>query len=347
MSGYHPAPEEDVVVTSRVRLARNFVDIPFAPLMKKDYAEETVRRADVAVNSMNQSGTFQLLRISELNQNERKRLVEHHLISYDLLKFSGFSAALISTGETVSIMVNEEDHLRIQGLLPGMQIERAANLAYSADDWLGTRYPYAFDHQLGYLTSCPTNTGTGMRASVMLHLPALSLTKQIGNIVQTVGKLGMTVRGIYGEGSEALGNLYQLSNQVTLGRSEEDIIKSLNGTTAQIINTERFTRKKLWEQDRIGVEDRILRSLAIAQSSRLIDIDEFMTRYSDIRVACGLGLIKLPTTDFDQLMMDLQPASLNVKAAAELNSRDQKAYRAKLLRETLRELLESAESTEA
>jgi len=193
---YHPAPEEDVVLSSRVRLARNYEDVPFAPVMNREWAEETINRAQAAVGAVDEGRAFRMLRMSALTDEQRNRLVEHHLVSYDLLKFTELSAALISTGETVSIMINEEDHLRIQGLLPGLQLERAADLAFAADDWLCAAHPYAFDRQLGYLTSCPTNTGTGMRASAMVHLPAIAMINQVGGIVQAVGKLGMTVRGI-------------------------------------------------------------------------------------------------------------------------------------------------------
>jgi protein arginine kinase len=238
-------------------------------------------------------------------------------------------------------MVNEEDHLRIQGLLPGMQLERVAGLAYELDDKLGANAEYAFDSQLGFLTTCPTNTGTGLRASVMMHLPALSVAKRISNIVQGVGKFGLTVRGIYGEGSEALGNLYQLSNQVTLGRSEDDIIKMLTGVAAQTAANERAVRKKLITQDRAALEDRLLRSLGIVSSARLMDATELMKRYSDLRLASSLGIIKLPLIELDRLMMDMQPASLNVSSGRELNEREQKQYRAEALRKKIPELIGS------
>ena len=219
MADFVQAPEQDVVISSRVRLARNYQDLPFSPKLTREAASEVVSRAHEAMKNSPEGGAFTLLRINDLGDDERRRLVEHHLISYDLLKYPQRSAALISSGETVSVMLNEEDHLRIQGLLPGMQLERSAQLAFTADDALGAQSVYAFDPQWGYLTSCPTNVGTGMRASAMLHLPAISENGQIGVIMQAVAKLGLTVRGLYGEGSEAQGNLYQLYNQVTLGRS--------------------------------------------------------------------------------------------------------------------------------
>jgi len=341
MSAYHAAPEEDIVLRSRVRLARNYQDIPFAPVMNKEWSEETVRRAESAVHAAGEERTFALIRMRDLPDERRLKLVEQHLVSQDLLKFAELSAALISTGRTVSVMINEEDHLRIQGILPGLQIERSADLAFQADDWLGAEHPFAFDRQLGYLTSCPTNTGTGMRASAMLHLPALTMTNQMAGITQTVGKLGMTIRGIYGEGSDALGHLYQLSNQVTLGRSEEDIIKSLIGATAQIAASERKMRGALMEKDRLAMEDRMMRSLSALQSARLMDRDEFMGHYSSLRLAGSLGVIHIPLIALDHLMERMQPASLSVTAEITLDERGDKKYRADRLRDEIPALLSS------
>jgi len=339
MSTYRSAPEEDVVLSSRVRLARNYEDIPFAPVMNREWSDETIRRAEAAIAASDEGAAFTLSRMRDLEDERRRQLVEQHLISDDLLKFIELSAALISSGRTVSVMINEEDHLRIQGLLPGLQVERSAELAFQADGWLGADHPYAFDRQLGYLTSCPTNTGTGMRASAMLHLPALTLANQMASIVQTVGKLGMTVRGIYGEGSEALGHLYQLSNQVTLGRSEEDIIKSLLGATAQISASERKVRKTLIDKDRLVMEDKMMRSLSVMRSARLMEGNEFMGLYSDVRFAASLGMIKIPLLALDRLMMAMQPASLSVAAEKALDERAEKEFRALRLREEIAALL--------
>ena len=257
-----------------------------------------------------EGGAFTLLRINDLGDDERRRLVEHHLISYDLLKYPQRSAALISSGETVSVMLNEEDHLRIQGLLPGMQLERSAELAFTADDALGAQSVYAFDPQWGYLTSCPTNVGTGMRASAMLHLPAITRNGQIGAIMQAVAKLGLTVRGLYGEGSEAQGDLYQLSNQVTLGRSEEDVIRSLQAATEQIVGHERAMRERAEKKDMYALQDQLLRSWGEAVNARLMSAKELMRRYSDIRYAASMGYLHAPLRALDCLMMDLQPGSL-------------------------------------
>ncbi len=338
MCDHVEAPEQDVVLTSRVRLARNYRDIPFSPKLTKELADEVISRAHVALLEGPEGSEFQLLRIADLGEDARRKLVEHHLISYDLLKYPQRSAALISSGETVSVMLNEEDHLRIQGLLPGMQIERSAELAFTADDALGAKADYAFDPQWGYLTSCPTNVGTGLRASAMLHLPALSESGQIGAVMQGVAKLGLTVRGLYGEGSEAQGNLYQLSNQVALGRAEEDVVRSLVAATEQIVGHERTLRDRVEKNDVMALRDRLLRSFGEATNAHLMSAKELMRRYSDIRYATSMGYLHMPLRALDNLMMNLQPGSLAVDVGRLIGEREGEILRAKILREQLVQL---------
>ena len=325
------ATDQDVILSSRVRLARNYADVPFAPRMNHEWAAETIARAHAAI--MPEPGQYEIYRIGELSETQRRQLVEHHLISYDLLRFAAHSAALISSGKTVSIMVNEEDHLRIQGLLPGMQLAKAADLAFAAENALCQSHAFAFDEQWGFLTSCPTNTGTGMRASVMLHLPALNATGKLSAVLQAFGKLGLTVRGIYGEGSEARGNLYQLSNQVTLGRTEEDMIETLMAAAAQISGHERHIREHIHEADATAMLDKLMRSVGIMGHARLMGNAEFMQRYSDLRVLAAIGIVEADLSQLDLLMMDLQPASLHVKSGTILSEQAQSALRADLLRE--------------
>ncbi|MGJ4850802.1 ATP--guanido phosphotransferase [Bacillota bacterium Meth-B3] len=328
------APEQDVVLSSRVRLARNYADIPFFPKMDGERAGLTIERARAAMER--KPGDYEFLRMAELSEDARNRLVERHLVSYDLLKFKQWSAALISSGETTSIMVNEEDHLRIQGLLPGLQLERAAELAFKADDRLSEQGRFAYDAQWGYLTSCPTNVGTGMRASTMLHLPALSATGQIGSIVQAVAKLSMTVRGIYGEGSDAVGCLYQVSNQSTLGRTEDDIIRALIATTLQLAGHERQVREAMNQQDAVAVADKLMRSVGILKTARMMSAAELMPRMSDLRVAASIGLVNFPVNAVDALVWDLQNGSLAVRAGEALSERARDALRADILRDALK-----------
>ena len=339
MHEYIMAPEQDVVISSRVRLSRNYEDLPFSPKLTREYAEEVIERtSDVVFNGINGSA-YTLLRMSELEEDARSRLVEHHLISYDLLKYVNRSAAMVSSAGTVTVMLNEEDHVRIQGLLPGLQLERAAEMALSLDESLEKRWPFAFDSQWGYLTACPANTGTGMRASVILHLPALNGAGQMGAVMQTIAKLGLTIRGLYGEGSESRGNLFQFSNQATLGRSEEDVIRSLAAATSQIVEHERNMRENAERKDMLQLQDTLMRSWGELMYARLMSAKEFMNRYSDIRYAASMGYLHAPLPALDILMMDVQPGSLGVRAGKLIGQREGEILRASLLREELKKMV--------
>ncbi len=331
------APELDVVLSCRVRLARNYEDVPFTATMTPEWAEETVRRARQAVEN-SKAGDYQCHLMKDLTGDARSHLVEHHLISYDLLKYPEISAALIRKDHFVSVMVNEEDHLRIQALMPGLQPDEAARLAFEADDVLSAAGKYAFDRQFGFLTSCPTNTGTGMRASAMLHLPALTITNRISAVIQAISKLGLTVRGLYGEGSDARGCLYQLSNQITLGRSEEDIVKTLVAATAQLAAQERSVRNQLREQDAMSLYDRLMRSIGLMANARMMGAVEFMQRYSDLRMAVSMDMVDARLPEVDGMMMDLQNASLNIFAQHDMNDRERDILRADRLRERIKNL---------
>ena len=333
------SPEQEVVISSRVLLSRNYDDLPFSPKLTSEYAESVIERTADAVFRSENGKLFSLLRMSELEQDAQSRLVEHHLISYDLLKYSNRSAAMVTSSGTATVMCNEEDHVRFQGLLPGLQLERAAEIALSLDESVGDRYPFAFDNQWGFLTACPANTGTGMRCSVVLHLPALSGSGQMGAVMQAVAKLGLTIRGLYGEGSEARGHLYQLSNQATLGRSEEDVVRSLAAATEQIVGHERAMREAAEKKDMMQLQDTLLRSWGELMYARLMPTKEFMRRYSDIRYAASMGYLHAPLPKLDRLMMDVQPGSLGVRAGKLMGERESEILRAKVLREELTRLV--------
>lgn len=339
MTEYVQAPEQDVVISSRVRLSRNYDDLPFSPKLTKEYAEEVIERTSDAVFHSEHGSAYSLLRMSDMEQDARTRLVEHHLISYDLLKYTSRSAAMVSSAGTITVMCNEEDHVRIQGMLPGLQLERSADMALRLDEHVGNKYPFAFDSQLGFLTACPANTGTGMRCSVVLHLPALSGGGQMGAVMQAVAKLGLTIRGLYGEGSEARGHLYQLSNQATLGRSEEDVVRSLAAATEQIVGHERAMREASEKKDMLQLQDTLMRSWGELMYARLMPTKEFMRRYSDIRYAASMGYLHAPLPALDVLMMDVQPGSLGVRAGKLIGEREAEILRAKVLREELSKLV--------
>lgn len=337
---YIAAPDEDIVISSRVRLARNYEDIPFSAKMTPDQAEEIIRRAATSIAQSEQANSYRLYYLSALKESERRQLVEKRLISYDLLNYTDRAAVLISSGETISVMLNEDDHLRIQGLLPGQQLDQAAQLAFGADDIICANAPIAFDPQWGYLTAFPTNAGTGMRASVMLHLPALAAARKIGALIQAVGKLGFTIRGIYADSGETDGYLYQLSNQVTMSRTEEDVIKSLSAVCSQVAGQEREERKRMIERDSDEFADAMMRSVGILLNARLLDEKEFIRLYSDLRLAAGVGLIGAPIAGIDEMMRSVQPGALCVLAEDTLSERDERLLRAGEVRSKLASLID-------
>ncbi|WP_124726369.1 protein arginine kinase [Staphylospora marina] len=333
-------PQSDIVFSSRVRIARNLRGLPFPMLATASQAEEVARRVEEAVrNAANRHPLLQdavFVKMNDLTDLERRVLVEKHLISPMLAEESRHGAVILSRDESVSIMINEEDHIRIQVLYPGLQPEKAWEAASSIDDWLEQYLPFAFDEDTGYLTSCPTNVGTGIRSSVMVHLPALAMTQQLGRLFPAITQVGLAVRGIYGEGSEALGQLYQVSNQVTLGQSEEEIIDNLQGVVRQMIEHEQAARRKLLELSRVQLDDRVHRSYGILAHSRIIDSKEAMMRLSDVRLGIDLGLIRgVSANVMNELMVMTQPGFLQQYAGQRLSAEQRDVRRAKLIRERL------------
>lgn len=331
-------PEQDAAVFSRIRLARNFSDLPFSPLLETDEAALLTGRAKAALANAAQTNAFSVEQLNKLTAYERGHLIDCFRISNDLLKFADRAAVLLSKDETISIMTGEEDHLRIFVMLPGLRLMDTAEIAYTVDEWLEKGGEYAFDNQFGYLTANPINAGTGMRGMILLHLPALRAAGQIGRIVQEIAKLGLTLRGFYSDGNEADGNLYQLSNHTSLGRSEEDILCALTSAAKQIIEIERGVREKMLSQDEIIMIDRLFRSIGILRNARTIGQKEWMQKWSDLRLAAVMGMIDAPLNDIDRLMMELQPNSLNTKVGKVLSEREQSIMRADILRKKLAQM---------
>lgn len=331
-------PHGDIVLSSRIRLARNVEGIPFPAQIGNEASSRVIKMVgDSIKHNPVLSHDFQLMILSDISSLEARVFVEKHLISPDLEQKNQGSAVFMKKDEQVSIMVNEEDHIRIQVLLPGLQLDKCWDLADKIDDVLEETLNYAFDEELGYLTACPTNTGTGMRASVMVHLPALNMTNQLKKVLQTLGQLGLAVRGVYGEGTEILGNLVQISNQLTLGQSEEYIINNLKGLTEQIINKEKQIRKTLMEKNRIMLEDKICRAYGLLTGARILSSKEFMKLLSDVRLGVDLGIIKeIKRETLDELMLEYQPATLQKKAGRQLSDIERDVLRSQLIREKLR-----------
>ncbi|QKG85627.1 protein arginine kinase [Kroppenstedtia pulmonis] len=332
-------PESDIVISSRVRVARNLSGLPFPTLATSSQSAEVIRQVEKLFREEEIHPVLQgaeLIRMEDLSELEKRVLVEKHLISPQLAEESRYGAVILSENEAVSIMINEEDHLRIQCLFPGFQPQEAWQLADELDDWFESRLSYAFDEKNGYLTSCPTNVGTGIRASVMVHLPALAMTQQMNRLFPAITQVGLAVRGIYGEGSEAQGNLYQVSNQVTLGQQEEEIIDKLQGVVRQMIEHEKNARQRLQEVSRIQLEDRIHRSRGILSHARVISSKEAMERLSDIRLGIDLGWLRgMAPNVMNELMVMTQPGFLQLHANQHLDADERDIRRAVMIRERI------------
>ena len=329
-------PEADIVISSRIRLARNLAQFPF--LSRADDAMrteiESLLREHVGQLPLGNPLTY--LSVDEMEDLNRRFLVERQLISREHADSQGSRGVGISSGENVSLMVNEEDHLRIQVLRSGLALDECWNEIDEIDDMLEERVTYAFSEQLGYLTACPTNVGTGIRVSVMLHLPALVMTKEIQKVFQSLQKIHLAVRGLYGEGSQAMGDFYQISNQVTLGKSELDIIKEVKDVIPNIIGYERRFREALVRENRQDLHDQVSRAYGILKTAQTISSEETMHLLSSVRMGINLGLIDdlaIPTVN--ELFVHTQPAHLQKLRHTELESGERNIARASYLRERL------------
>lgn len=331
-------PDSDILLSSRIRLARNFDEFKFPTLFSQEEAKAIIEKMEAILSQANGGNInkMELLKIDELQPLQKKVLVEKHLISPQLAEESPFGACLLTENEEVSIMINEEDHIRIQCLFPGFQLSEALDAANNIDDWLESQIHYAFDEKHGYLTSCPTNVGTGLRASVMMHLPGLILTQQISRIIPAINQLGLVVRGIYGEGSEALGNLFQISNQITLGKSEDDIVEDLKSVVNQLITQERSAREALRKTSNIQLEDRVFRSYGVLTNSRIIETKEAARCLSEVRLGIDLGYIQgISKNIFNELMILTQPGFLQQYTGGLLRPQERDIRRATIIRERL------------
>jgi protein arginine kinase len=331
-------PDSDIVLSSRIRLARNIDKFNYPTLFSNEESLEVIEtiKKRMDIGAFTKTGEMDLLVMDNLQPLQKRVLVEKHLISPNLAEGSNHGACLLSENEEISIMINEEDHIRIQCLYPGLQLQEALNMANEIDDWIEEYIDYAFDEQVGYLTSCPTNVGTGLRASVMMHLPGLVLTQQMNRIIPAINQLGLVVRGIYGEGSEALGNIFQVSNQITLGKSEEDIVEDLKSVVSQIVSQERSARETLAKTSNIQLEDRVYRSYGILANSRIIESKEAAKCLSDVRLGIDMGYIKnISRNILNELMILTQPGFLQQYAGGPLRANERDIRRATLIRERL------------
>lgn len=329
----HSEDLSDVVISTRIRLARNLMDYEFPARLsieKKCRVAAIVKDAALGIADA-VSGRFSYIQMSELTQEEAVSLVERHLVSPEFISDRQGRGLLLLDNESASIMINEEDHIRIQVIRPNMDLEGAYEIADKIDDIFDSQLDYAFSERLGYLTQCPTNIGTGMRASLLLHLPALRESGAMGKIAASLSKLGFTIRGMYGEGADPKGSVYQLSNQVTLGISEKEAIDNLRDITMQLVSQERAAREAMAEN--ITILDSLYRSFGILHYAKLLSNDECWKLLSDLRFGVEIGIFE--NIDYDtinRLMIEVQPATLMKNIGKKLTSLERDQIRAELVR---------------
>lgn len=329
--------DKDIVVSSRIRLARNIKNIKFPHELNDEIAEEVKNKINNSVMVYEKiNDNFKYYDLKDINPIQRRVLVEKHLISPGLLQHNDIGGFLLRNDEKITVMINEEDHIRMQVIYPGFSLESCWEEVNKLDDLIEQNIEYAFDEKLGYLTSCPTNIGTGMRASVMLHLPSLVLTKQINGIFQAVNQIGLTVRGLYGEGSNSTGNLFQISNQITLGESEIDIIQKLKNIVRQLITNERHAREKIYKFNKIKMEDKVYRSLGILKNARIMNSKEAMELLSDIKLGIEMNIVeKIDRKIINKLIIETQPANVQSQCDENLKPNERDIKRAEIIRKEL------------
>ena len=327
------APEDDIAVSTRIRLARNLSGLPFPARMTPEQRKELNLKVKNAVLQSNTpfAKSLKYIDMADVPQTEIAAMVERHIISPEFAEENADRAIIISADESISIMIGEEDHVRIQVILGGLQLEKAYDTAEQLDSLLYNELHFAFDRSLGFLTECPTNLGTGLRASVMLHLPVTESNGEISSIAETVGKIGFTVRGMYGEGTKASASMYQVSNQITLGISEKNAIDNLKIITAQLIDKERKARNGL---NKIKLEDMCFRALGTLQNSRILSSKEMMDLLSRIKLGISMGIIKTDVLPI-KLFIEGQPNML-MKKYGQLEPEERDISRAAFMRDALK-----------
>jgi len=329
-------PVSDIVMSSRVRLARNLANYPFAHWASKKEQEAILAAAKESTLSVKKLKNSMFVEIGKLDPIDKQFLVERHLMSKEHMIDAENKGLCVGQDEIISIMINEEDHLRIQVMKSGFNLKEAWQIIDDMDTELGNLLDFAYSVDFGYLTACPTNAGTGMRASVMLHLPSLVMTKQIGKVLQAITKLGLTARGLYGEGTEASGNFFQISNQVSLGHKEEDIIDNIERIIKQIVDHEQSARETLLLQNREALEDRIWRAYGTLKSAHIITSTETIDLLSLVRLGVDLGVIKQSDRALiNELFVITQPAHLQKMERKKLGPNQRDVKRAEIIREKL------------
>ena len=329
-------PSSNIVMSSRIRLARNLAKVPFPNKATKKDLAHVLLSVERAIKTIDYFKTSTLFRMGEIDNVDKTFLIERHLMSHDHAANSDGNALLVSEEEVLSVMINEEDHLRIQVMQSGFDLENTWKIIDTIDSKLSEKLEFAFLPKWGYLTACPTNTGTAMRGSVMLHLPALVMTKQINKVLSAITKLSFAARGFYGEGTQATGNFYQISNQVSLGHSEEEILQNINGLIRQVIEQEEQARQALVVQNKPMLADKIFRSLGVLKNAYIISSQETIQLLSMVRLGIDLGIIEnLGREVINELLIMIQPAHLQKIEKKKLSVTERDTKRANLIRKKL------------
>ncbi len=330
-----------IVLSTRIRLARNLQGHAFGPRARVNDRTAVLEQVRGVVERVPHLVGSRLQELGELDRRGAMLLMERRLVSRDLLGDNGSgphagTAVVMGSDQGLSVMVNEEDHLRLQTLHSGLDLHAAWNEVDALDEELGQALPFAYHHEFGFLTSCPTNVGTGLRASVLLHLPALVLTKEIGKVLQGLSQVGLTFRGLYGEGSEVVGNFFQLSNQTTLGKSEEDLVDHLDRMVRQVIQYELHARQVLLRDAAAVTEDKIWRAYGLLRYARSLSFEELMNLLSGVRLGASLKLLPgLRVYPLNKIMIFTQPAHLEEAAGRDLSPAEGDAHRAAFVRRIL------------
>lgn len=331
----------DIAVSTRVRLARNLKDYPFPGRMSEKQENEILHDVsacliDCEENSEDACRAFRYLELKNLNPFSIGAMVERHLISRELAAKRDSGGVVLSKDDSVSIMINEEDHLRIQSILSGLRLKECLDTVNKIDDLLESSFKYAWSDRMGYLTHCPTNLGTGLRASVMLHLPAYTQTGEIRQLIPNLGKFGFAVRGLYGEGTKAAGSLYQISNQLTLGVSELDAIERLEEVVRSTIERERTLRGAIADSNPIFIKDRVWRAFGLLSYARRISGEEAMNLISDLRTGVAIGeLNDIPISELNRLIWYIQSNCICTSEGRAMNDNERDTKRAELIREVI------------
>jgi len=329
-------PNSDIVISSRIRLARNLDKLAFTHWANKKQNEQALTAIEEAITKVDYLKQTTIFKLADLDSLDKQFLVERHLMSLEHAQKTNYKAIVIDDEEIVSIMINEEDHIRMQVMQSGFNLFEAWNIIGRIDDCLAKELTFAFLPDWGYLTACPTNTGTGMRGSVMLHLPALVTSRQIDRVLAAIAKLSFTTRGLYGEGTQATGNLFQISNQVSLGHSEEEIIANINGIIRRIIEQESQAREVMLSKNKAALEDRVNRSFGTLKNAHIISSQETIELLSMVRLGSDLGLLKdIDHRSINELFIIIQPAHLQKSENKKLSPQERDIKRAELIKKRL------------